>query len=431
MTSRVCVIGAGMSGIVAAKHLREEGVSFDWFEKSGEIGGVWRYRDDPEVFSIYDCCRTIGCKHTMSFRDFPVPDEMEEYPTHRDYFAYLRDYAEHFELLGDVTLGTEVTSVERESETSWRVVLAGGEIRSYDHVVVTTGQFEHPFTPDYEGHFSGTAIHSAHYRTAEPFQEKRVLVVGMGNSGVDIACDVARVAETAWLSTRTSAHIIPKFILGRPFLHFHSAFDDYLPFRVNQLLTKLLAWLGRGRLSSYSFPVPTHDILLKNPTLSDSILEAVRDGRVVVKPAITALEANAVRFEDGSREPVDAIVYATGYTTRFPFLDPELVSFSRGQFENYLHVASIDHRNLYFIGIVDPFGTYPAIVELQARLVVALIRGRCALPPVPRMRAETERHRRKMRAMLRDSSEKPMIREKFYRYQHRLKRFLKRRGVPV
>ncbi|HVR84918.1 MAG TPA: NAD(P)-binding domain-containing protein [Planctomycetota bacterium] len=386
----VCVIGGGVSGIAAAKALREQNLSPHVFEKGSLPGGLWRYRNDNGLSGIYDSLHLNTSKSLTAFSDFPMPREYPDYPDHRQFVRYLDAVIERFGLGSCFRYRTEVARI-RPAEGRWKVDLADGTELRYDAVLVASGHHWKPRRPAFPGRFSGKVLHAHEYRTSGGFEGKRVLVVGIGNSGVDIACDLSKVAAATFLSTRRGAHVLPKYLLGRPIDLWGAGLVSYLPPRVQGWAMAALVRLARGSLSSYGLPQPAHRIDQAHPTLSPELLELLKKGRIHVRSDVLGLEETSVFFKDGTKESIDVIVTATGYEVSHPFLDGADVE-PDGL---YHQVVSPDRPGLYFIGLVQPFqGPVLGASEIQSRWVAGLIAGRWTLPDRARIQAAIEQQRR-------------------------------------
>jgi cation diffusion facilitator CzcD-associated flavoprotein CzcO len=386
----VCIIGGGVSGIAAAKALREQNFSPHVFEKGSLPGGLWRYRNDNGLSGIYDALRLNTSKTLTAFSDFPMPLDYPDYPDHQQFVRYLDSVIERFGLAPSFRFRTEVARI-MPTGGRWKVQMADGSDSCYDAVLVASGHHWKPRRPAFPGRFSGQILHSHEYRTPEGFEGKRVLVVGIGNSGVDIACDVSRVAAATFLSTRRGAHVLPKHLLGRPIDLWGAGPISYLPPRVQGWAIAALARLTRGSLSSYGLPEPVHRIDQAHPTLSSELLGLLHAGRIGVRPDVMGLEESRVCFKDGTEESIDVIITATGYEVSHPFLEgagvePDAL---------YHQVVPPDRPGLYFIGLVQPFqGPVLGASEIQSRWVAGLIAGRWSLPDRARIHAAIERQRR-------------------------------------
>lgn len=384
MTDRVCVIGAGSSGLTAIKALLEQGIPFDCFEIGSDIGGNWRYNNDNNRSAAYRNLHIDTSKERMQFSDFPMPADYPNYPHHSQVLAYFEAYADHFNLRPHITFRTQVVHIS-PVPGGYAVAIQSAtgeaqETRPYRAVLVCNGHHWNPRWPDFPGQFNGRVTHSRTYRDALPYVDSRILVVGVGNSGADIACEVARVARRAYLSTRRSAYIIPRYILGRPTDKWLWAPLTRLPWPAQRLLYRLLLHIGVGDQTNYGVPYPRHRLLSEHPTMSADLLNLVSLGEVILKPDVAELCGAEVRFVDGSQAPIDAIIYATGYNITFPFFDTDFLRVDDNQIALYRHVVHPHWPGLYFIGLIQPLGAIMPLAELQAHWVTGLLRGELQLP---------------------------------------------------
>lgn len=385
MVLKACIIGAGSSGLVAAKTLQENGVEFDWFEMGSGIGGNWRYNNDNGRSAAYDTLHIDTSKDRMAYADFPMPKAFPNYPHHKQVLEYFERYAEHFGLASFVAFRTTVEHVAPLHDGGYKVSTENldtgvKKTLTYGAVLVCNGHHWRPKMPDFPGKFNGEMFHSRNYRSPDDFKGKNVLILGVGNSGVDIACDVASVATNTFLASRRGAHVIPRHLLGRPTDQWTTPFFSRFPFSVQCHLFSLVVWLSRGRQSSYGMPVPPTPILAEHPTLSTELLSLIRAGKVKPKAVVERFNGAEVIFVDGSREKVDVLIYATGYRISFPFLDENLVSVAENRVGLYGKVVHPDHPGLYFIGLIQPLGAIMPLAELQVKWVAGLITGRLNLP---------------------------------------------------
>lgn len=413
--AKVCIIGAGSSGLVCAKILKEREIPFDCFEMGSAIGGNWRFRNDNRVSSAYKSLHINTSKAKMAYSDFPMPEDYPDFPHHSQVLAYFEDYAEHFGLLEHITFQTRVMDVrpvegeegDAPGEHGWEVTVEGpgGERRTetYGAVLVANGHHWCPHRPEFPGRFDGEEIHSHDYESPEMLQDRRVLVVGVGNSGVDIACEAARFAEKTFLSTRRGAHVVPKYILGKPLDEWASPATSRLPLWIQRPVFKLLLFLSRGSQERYGFPTPDHPFGAEHPTVSNELLSLVGHGRITVKPNLAERRGDRVLFEDGTEEELDLIVYATGYRISFPFLADGLVDTSDNEVPLYHRVVDPDLPGLYFIGLVQPLGATMPLAEIQGEWVADLLEGRAGLPPVGEMQRVLQREREEVRRRYVDS----------------------------
>ncbi|MBX5470208.1 MAG: NAD(P)-binding domain-containing protein [Thermoleophilaceae bacterium] len=392
----VCVIGAGSSGIAACQVLAARGIPFDCFEKGSQVGGNWRYMNDNGMSSAYRSLHINTSRRMMEYASYPMPEDYPDYPSHWQIARYFDDFVDHFGLRERITFNTEVTSVEPAAEGGFDVTTDDGQTRRYDAVMVANGHHWDPRWPFFPGEFDGEVMHAHDYKTPEGFEGKDVVVLGFGNSAVDIACELGRVARNTYLATRRGAYVLPKYLRGKPLDELTPAFLTRLPVRLGMRLLERELRRVQGKMTEYGLPEPDHRLGEAHPTLSSELLPAIGHGRVKPKPSIQRLEGDSVRFADGSVEHVDRIVYCTGYKISFPFLDSELIDTSNNEVRLYRHVVHPDVPGLYFIGLVQPLGAIMPIAERQSEWIADVLEGKAALPSVERMRAEIERYRRKM-----------------------------------
>lgn len=392
----VCVIGAGSSGIAACQVLAARGIPFDCFEKGSQVGGNWRYMNDNGMSSAYRSLHINTSRRMMEYASYPMPEDYPDYPSHWQIARYFDDFVDHFGLRERITFNTEVTSVEPTAEGGFDVTTDDGQTRRYDAVMVANGHHWDPRWPFFPGEFDGEVMHAHDYKTPEGFEGKDVVVLGFGNSAVDIACELGRVARNTYLATRRGAYVLPKYLRGKPLDELTPAFLTRLPVRLGMRLLERELRRVQGKMTEYGLPEPDHRLGEAHPTLSSELLPAIGHGRVKPKPSIQRLEGDSVRFADGSVEHVDRIVYCTGYKISFPFLDSELIDTSNNEVRLYRHVVHPDVPGLYFIGLVQPLGAIMPIAERQSEWIADVLEGKAALPSVERMRAEIERYRRKM-----------------------------------
>ncbi|GAA2585685.1 MULTISPECIES: flavin-containing monooxygenase [Streptomyces] len=394
---RVCVIGAGLSGLAAAHALKERGISFVCLEKAPDVGGIWRQPGAGEQGPGYQTLHLNTAKQLTGYADFPMPSSYPLYPRHSQFAAYLRSFAEWAGLLGHVELRTEVVSVRRDADGMWTVVSRGADgaetSRRFEQVVVASGHHTDPALPDPlpagADSFTGTILHSLDYRDGGDFAGRRVVVVGLGASAVDIAADLSRHAERTLLSVRRGLHVVPKQLFGMSVDEIAEApWWNEMSFAERRQWVEQALLVARGRLSDYGLPEPDHPVFSSATTLSDEILSRIRHGAVTPKPAIASFDGDRVVFTDGSSEAADAVVYCTGFRMTFPFLPAGCPVSADGSVELYRRVVPADRPGLYFVGLVRPVGAITRLVEAQAEWVARIIDGAAPLPPAEEMREE-------------------------------------------
>ncbi len=291
----------------------------DCFEPGSDIGGIWRYGNDSGLSPAYRGLHVNTSKARMQFSDFPMPCDWPHHPHHSQVWQYLSAYADRFDLRRHITFRTAVERVEplNHGRAGYAVTTRprdGGATHTatYAGVVVCSGHHWSPRRVTFPGHFAGEQLHAFDYDAPEPFAGRRVLVVGIGNSAVDIAVETSYVAAQTLLSTRHSAWILPRFAFGRPIDHLDQPLGRHLPLALKRLIYHAVLRASIGDQRTYRIPQPDHRLLHAHPTISSALLERAAHGAVVVKPDIAMLAGDRVRFVDGSEEPVDALIAATG-----------------------------------------------------------------------------------------------------------------------
>ena len=419
-TPHVCVIGAGSSGIVAAKTLAEHGLSYRCLEKGSGIGGNWRFRNDNGMSAAYRSLHINTSKSRMAFSDFPMPEHYPDYPHHSLVLEYFESYVDHFGLRQHIDFETDVMKIEPSTDGGWVVHSRTKDVdraQRYDAVLVANGHHWCPRWPEpaFPGIFDGRSFHSHDYETFEGLENRRVLIVGIGNSAVDIACELSRVCEATFLSTRRSAHILPKYALGKPIDHYTSRRSAKTPLGLQRRFFELMLKLAHGNQEAYGVPRPSHNILQAHPTISAELLNLVGHGKIKMKPNVELLDGDGVAFVDGSREIVDTIIWATGYKISFPFLAKSLIHAEANEVELYRHVVHPNLSGLYFIGLIQPLGAVMPLAEAQCRWVARLLTGATGLPDLDtmkkRIRADRDATRKRYIA-----SKRHTIQVDFYPY---------------
>lgn len=393
--ARVCIIGAGPSGITAAKHLLQVGhTNFVVYERGAEVGGNWVYSDDVGHSSVYETAHIISSKTFSQYHDYPMPDHYPDYPGHHLLKDYFQGYAQHFGVIPYIQFQTSVTTAVKNADETWTITLHDGRVEIFDHLIVANGHHWDARMPSYPGTFTGDMIHSHAYRSPLPYRNKRVLVIGGGNSSCDIVCDIARHASHAAISWRRGYYVIPKIIFGTPTDVVNARFMA-LPRWVRKPLNRMVWYLLTGGNKPYGLPEPDHDILEAHPLANSQLLYWLRHGDVVPRPDIARFDGQTVHFVDGRQEDYDAIIAGTGYKISFPFLEEGLLNFTDYDVPLYLRVFSLQHPSLHFVGLVQPQGCIWPLSDSQAQLIANAIVGRYRVPADAPQRLQRELDERK------------------------------------
>ncbi len=386
MKGKACIIGAGCSGFTMAKRLKDYGVPYDCFEMSDNIGGNWYYKNPNGASSCYQSLHIDTSKWRLAFEDFPVPDDWPDFPHHSQLLQYFHDYVDHFGLRETITFNTSVTKAARRDDGDWDITTSDGQTNTYQYLFVGNGHHWDPRTPDeYPGQdsFAGYQIHSHHYEDpfeAYDFRGKRVLVVGAGNSAMDISSELAQrpIARKLTISMRRGVWVLPKYLNGQP--ADKAVLPGWMPASLGRKLARGMIKKQLGNPEDYGLPKPDHEPLDAHPSVSGEFLTRVGCGDINAKGAIERFEPGAVIFTDGTREDIDAIVWATGYKVSFPFFDaPDLIPVEN-RFPLFKRMVKPGYENLFFLALAQPLPTLVNFAEQQSKLAAAAISGDYAFP---------------------------------------------------
>ncbi len=353
----VCVVGAGASGLTAIKNLREQGFAVDCYERETSVGGAWNWRHDRSP--VYAGTHLVSSRPLTEFPDFPMPDTWPDYPGHGKVLEYLERYAKHFSLGDDIWYGMEVTEIVPVGDGRWDVTIrstGGGttRVQRYAAVVIANGHNWSPVTPEIPGDFIGQVIHANAYKDPARLRNKRILVIGGGNTGCDIAVEAAQHADRVWHSTRRGYWFAPKYVGSRP---------------ADQLASERApSWLRRRRqrriaadLTRWGMPAPEHTPNERNPVVNGLLPHYVGHGRIEPVPDVARYDGAEVVLADGRRIEPHLVITATGYRPRFDFAAPELLDADEhGRPDLHLHVFARTHPTLAVVGLVQPdSGLFP------------------------------------------------------------------------
>jgi cation diffusion facilitator CzcD-associated flavoprotein CzcO len=390
---QICVIGAGLSGLVATKALRGRGLSVETFEMSDRVGGNWAFKNPNGRSSAYRSLHIDTSKERLGFSDFPMPASYPDFPSHEQVHEYFEAYADRFALRENIRFETEVKHARRLDGGGWELELSDGTSRTCDALVVANGHHWDARWPEpaFPGTFDGEQLHSHQYiDPTDPIdmRGKRTLVVGIGNSAVDIASELSRrdVSTKAFISTRRGAYVMPKYIFGKPIDQVVHT-NPRIPLRLQRFLGRGLVRLTVGKMEDYGLPTPDHHFLEAHPTVSSELLLRLGSGDIAAKPDVKRLDGRFVEFVDGSREEIDVIVYATGYKITFPFFDEEFFSAPDNELPLFKRMVKPGLDDLVLIGFAQAIPTLFPFCERQANWAAAYFAGDYALPDVPAMQA--------------------------------------------
>ncbi len=366
MSSSVCIVGGGPAGLTQARVLGELGISYTLFERNADFGGLWN-RDDPES-PIYDSAHLISSRTMTGFDAYPMPDSWADYPSGAHILEYIRNFGRDHGIAAHTRFGETVTSATPD-DNGWSIETSKGAREHYRWLIAANGSNWQPIIPNWDGMdgFAGRIRHGAHFKNANDLTGKSVLVVGLGNSGVDIACDAARTADNVAVSLRRGYHVIPKHILGKP----ADVFADNsppLPFPIRQRIFQTLLRVLIGDLGQYGMPKPDHRLMETHPLLNDQFIHHLRHGDIGILGDITGFDRAEVIFKDGTRRAFDDVICATGFDWVIPYIDPDLLPWTRGRLAPPLAIFP-DVPNLFLLSFIESNGSSFSLFNAMSRVI--------------------------------------------------------------
>lgn len=389
--ARCAVIGAGAAGLAAGHALAERGITFEIFDSADTVGGMWQI--DSPGSAAYETLQLNSSRAMTQFRCYPMPSGWPDFPTHRHMADYLESFADEFGLREHTHLATEITDVEPvpgpglPGHNGWAVTTADGRTRFFENVIVASGHHRAPRMPQLPGTFNGTVMHSRDYRSPDVFLTRRVLIVGAGNSGTDLATDAARRAERTLLASRYDLEVLPRRLLGRPFDQLRPGMASLLPVGVERSLFNRFVRVGatpdtdadRADADGAKGRSPA-------PPVADDLPALVESGDIEIVAPPRRLSGDRVQFADGRRATVDLIVFATGYDVDLPFLGQQIFDPQGNTVPLYRNVVAPQRPGLWFVGFVDTIGATLPLLEEQSEWVADVLSGAAVLPGRTAMR---------------------------------------------
>lgn len=369
---RYCVIGAGAAGLATLDTLIEQGFDVDCIERNTTVGGHWR--------TDYESLHLITSRDVSGFVGFPMPADFPVYPSRDQMRSYLQSYAESRGLIDRIRFGVSVETVRPTGHRGldgWDVRTSDGTTTHYDGVIVANGHLWDPNLPIYPGEFTGCSMHSSQYHDIGDIAGRRVLVIGSGNSGCDLAVDVANARLDSFISVRRGQTFQPKAVFGRP--RAELKWLAKLPLPVQERVSRLLVDIVVGKPSAYAgLPEPlTRNLNKQPPVVNNLLLYWIHHGRITVVPGVTRVEGQTVHFTDGTKREFDTVLYATGFKVTFPFLDHDLFTWrDRAPLRTAGMILPVGVENLYFIGLAAPRGPQLPVYSLQAKMLAQMLRIR-------------------------------------------------------
>jgi len=395
---RVAVIGAGASGICLARHLIDAGVDVTVFEKGSYIGGQWVYENDSGLSPAYRTLHINSPKSLTRFPDFPFPKETQLFPSHDDMHRYLTAYADHFGVTPRIRFRSGVAAVRPRfrpgvEASRWEVELENGTREIFDQVACASGHLTQPkHVPELRDNFKGEYLHSFNYREPADFARKRICVVGVGNSAMDVASDVCVTSKRTVLVARTGVVIVPKLLMGICVTDFLVLlYKPWVPAFVRKRVAGFIVWLAHGNMKQYGFKPLTK---ATHGTTSATLCTDIAYDRVHVKQGIERIEGQRIHFVDGTSDEFDTMIACTGYLVNFPYLSSEILPVGENnRVDLYKRVFAPGWPGLWFMGMVNTTTALNHIFQNQALYIREFILGNAVLPSDEQMRDDIERKR--------------------------------------
>lgn len=365
------IVGAGPSGLSAARALQKAGLAFDGYEASTGVGGLWDI-DNPRS-TMYESAHLISSRTTTEFAEFPMQSDAD-YPGHRTLLAYFRQYAERFGLAERFHFGVRVTDLSPTDDGGWMLRADGpdGETaRRYDGVVLANGTLAEPNVPTFRGEFEGEIMHTSAYKHPSQLAGRRVLIVGAGNSGCDIAVDAVHHAASVDMSVRRGYYFVPRYLFGKPSDTLNQGRP--LPARLKQLVDTRVLRAFTGDPARFGFPRPAYRLYESHPIVNTMVLNHLGQGDLRIKPDIDRFDGRTVRFTDGSSVEYDLVLLATGYTLDYPFVARKELNWTGWAPKLFLNVFPPSFNGLYVMGMIEASGIGWQGRYEQAELIAAYL----------------------------------------------------------
>jgi len=364
ITTLVAVIGAGPAGLAASHALAQKKIDHVVLERGEAVGHSWS--------NVYESLRLHTGKHMSALPGMSFPRSAPLFVRRQALLDYLQAYARRFRL--PVETRCAVTDVQRR-ENGWQISTSMGGLGAR-HLIVATGIMSEPRLPQFEGQeeYRGRVIHSAEYRRPEPYIGKQVLVVGVGNSGAEIAIELARAGARVAISIRTGANFVPLTLVGIP-IQYYSRWMQALPRLVREVIASASTTAVEGLRGVPGIQKPGYGPLEKQPVIGFGLVNAVREGSIVTRTGIKRFTEDGTLFTDGSSEGFDKVILATGYRAAIGMLDRLVCRDERG-FAARDRVVSLDQPDLYFVG--HNYGAIGALLNIgrDAGLAAKIIASR-------------------------------------------------------
>ncbi|MEM7101216.1 MAG: FAD-dependent oxidoreductase [Pseudomonadota bacterium] len=416
-TKRVAVVGAGPCGLVATKTLLAAGHEVVCYEASDTVGGHWKIDNKSGKSAAYESLTTNTNKHMSRLRDYQMPEDWPDLPSHALMYDWWCGYVDQFSLLDALSLQREVKQIQPTS-SGWRLQAEHAgvvEWFDFDAVVAASGNYWDLKLPAFVAQYSGAWIHAQQYRSpTRPLDlaGKKVLVVGSGNTGCEIALELSREASIdVHLGARSGNWILPKYLDG-PDGPVHIAAKSPLSHPLDSV-PKLIRVLPENvrdglfnriakrvfakqfgeyaqRLTDAGMPPPPDNPLEKRPAVADGLAEALEAREITARPGVEGAEGKLVRFSNGRSDEFDVIICATGFHLTYPYIDQSILDTSNDDMHLFRGLMHPQYHSLFVVGVSRPTGGFWPIAEAQAEFIGALLGGRYRLPSQTQIEAATQ-----------------------------------------
>ncbi|KAK3316569.1 flavin-containing monooxygenase 9 [Apodospora peruviana] len=420
---RVAVVGVGSTGLCMLKALREDGYSVTAYERRDKVGGIWAYTDNTSYTTVLPATRANLSKFTCGFSDYPMPDKYPTYMQAHHYQEYMEDFAKHFDLLKDIIFGTSVKQARRNSDdTAWLLDIekddGTGETVEYDKIVFCSGYQTKASIPTFEGQdkFEGTILHSQAYRNADPFKDKKVVVIGLSSTSGDIIPDLMPVASKVYVSHRRGALPFKRYHKGTPQdlgITWRRRQLSHIATRYFPRASKWLADTATNFLVNRTWnldptwrltPVPSITLVL--PGSFELVMPLLQDGSLTSLHGITRFVGpKAIEFADGTVvDDVDAVILCTGYGADWnpvaPFIESSATVPNKPDYKGpplyrlYMNLFPPKYADSCVLLNYSAFGKNNgfSFASVTAWAVSNVLRGAEPVPSREEMEAHIDRH---------------------------------------
>ncbi len=388
--NKYALIGAGPMGLAMAKVLKEHNISFQGFELHSDVGGLWNI-DGPNS-TMYETAHLISSKRMTEFTDFPMKEDIAEYPSHRELKEYFQQFTDHFGIRDHYFFNTQVLKTEPVGEpgNGWKVTWTnsdGEQSAEFKGVLIANGTLSEPNIPTFKGKFEGEIIHSSEYRYPSQLTGKKILIVGAGNSGCDIAVDAIHHGAKCDLSMRRGYYFVPKYVFGKPADTMGGMIK--LPMWLKRRIDGMILKWFVGNPQKYGFPKPDYQLYESHPVVNSLVLYHAGHGDIKIRKDIDFLDGKTVHFVDGSSDEYDLILAATGYKLHYPFIDNGLLNWQGDAPHLYLNAMHPSRDDIFVLGMVEASGLgwqgRHEQAEMIARYIIGLETGN---PAAQKLQAE-------------------------------------------